>query len=81
MISGLIRPPGAGPRLEKSIISMALSAPVELMLQPSVHEPSSSEGRSFSEAPTVIIFLPLPGVPMVAEEEPELPAEKIWINS
>ena len=71
MSSGFLRLPGAGPRLEKEITSMALFAPVGPMPQPSVQV-----GRSFSEAPTVIMFLPLPGVPMVPALEPELPAEK-----
>ncbi len=79
--SGLTRLPGEGPRLEKLITSMASSAPVGPMLQPSVQAPSSSEGRWFSEAPTVIMFLPLPGVPTVPELGPELPAEKMMIIS
>ncbi len=74
--SGLTRPPGAGPRLEKLMMSMALSAPVGPMPQPSVQAPLSSLGRWFSDAPTVIMFLPLPGVPMVPAPEPLLPAEK-----
>ena len=76
MTSGLTRPPGAGPRLEKSMMSMALLAPVGPIPQPSVQFPFSSVWRWFSEAPTVIMFLPLPGEPMVPAPDPSLPAEK-----
>ncbi len=79
--SGLTRLPGAGPRLEKSMTSMALSAPEGPTRQSSVQAPSSSEGRWFSEAPTVIMFFPFPGVPTVPEVGPELPAEKRMIIS
>jgi len=80
MVSGLTRSPSAGPRLEKPITSMALSAPVGPTLQPSVQSPSSSLGRSFSEAPTLSTFLPVAGLPTVELPEPELPAAKICIN-
>src|SRR3990172_7990016 len=55
MTSGFFRPPGEGPRLEKPITSIALSAPVG----PTAH-PSVQVGRSFSDAPTVIMFFPFP---------------------
>ena len=65
-ISGFQRPspPEAlmGPRLEKEMMSWTLFAPLLLTPQPSV--PVS---RLFSEAPTVRMFLAVPGVETVFE--------------
>ena len=67
--SGLVRWPGAGPRLEKLMTSLALSAPELPTPQPSVQP-----GRTFSDAPTVITFLPAPGDETVAAPGPSFAA-------
>ena len=58
--SGFMRPSCVGPRLEKLMMSLALSAPPFETPQPSVPEP-----RTLSEAPTVITFLAVPGAVML----------------
>src|SRR5262249_39237568 len=56
-ISGFLRPSAAGPRDENPMISFALSAPVSPTPEPS----TPPNGLTFSEAPTVSTFLPVPG--------------------
>ena len=77
-MSGLMRPspPAAltGPRLEKPMMSLALSAPVLPMPQPSF-----PVWRTFSPAPTVMMFLAVPGLLTVLAPDPSLPAAKITI--
>jgi hypothetical protein len=76
--SGLTRasPPDelTGPRLEKAMTSLALSAP-ELP----VPQPSMPVCRTFSPAPMVIMFLAVPGLPTVPALDPPLPAEKTTV--
>ena len=55
-----MRPSCVGPRPEKLMMSLALSAPPFDTPQPSVPEP-----RTLSEAPTVITFLAVPGAVML----------------
>ncbi len=75
LISGLKRPslPAlfTGPRLLKLIRSRRSLAPELAMPQPSV-----PVWRSFSEAPTVMMFLAVPGVETVLLVGPSLPAAK-----
>ena len=81
MTSGLTRLPLAGPRLEKLITSIALLAPLAPTPQPSVQAPDSSlASRLFSDAPTVITFFAVPGVPTEDAAEPSLPAAKTKIS-
>ena len=54
--SGFRRPSWVGPRPEKLMTSVALSAPPFVTPQPSVPEP-----RTLSAAPTVITFFAVPG--------------------
>ena len=71
--SGLTRPSVVGPRLEKVARSWALSASALETPQPSV-----PVGRTFSEAPTEITFLAVPGEVSVSVS---LPAEKTCVIS
>src|SRR5215471_16677992 len=80
-ISGLARPSAHGPRLEKSIISFALSAPVSGSPQPSLPAESSPPlagviDWTFSAAPIVNTFFPAAGEPTLPAPEPALPAAK-----
>ena len=80
IISGLIRPSPPleliGPRLEKPMISLRLSAP-EL----ATPQPSEPVWRKFSPAPTVIMFLAVAGLPTVLAPLPSFPAAKTTVNS
>ena len=58
--SGFMRPSCVGPRPEKLMMSLALSAPAFVTPQPSV-----PESRTLSAAPTVITFLAVPGEVML----------------
>src|SRR5882672_2806247 len=71
MISGFLRESLVGPREEKLMMSSALSAPVLATAQPSV-----PVMRQFSEAPTVMMFLAVPGGWTVDAPGPLLPAAK-----
>ncbi len=73
----MIRPSAQGPRLEKLAMSRALSAAASEIPHPS----GCPKGWTFSEAPTVITFLAVPGAPMVLAPGPEFPAEKTMGNS
>jgi hypothetical protein len=53
----LVRPSSVGPRLEKLMTSRALSDPESGTPQPSL----PPIGRTLSDAPTVMTFLPVPG--------------------
>ena len=64
-----------GPRLEKPMMSLALSAPVLAMPQPSV-----PVWRTFSLAPTVMTFLAVAGLLTVFAAEPSLPAAKTTVS-
>src|SRR5882724_9939590 len=77
--SGFWRPSLHGPRLEKSAMSLALSALESGVLQPSLPSTSLPPFQvacdcTFSAAPTVIIFFAVPGEPTVCAPEPALPA-------
>ena len=58
--SGFIRRSSVGPRLEKSRMSRALLDAASLT------QPSPPVARTFSEAPTVITFLAVPGDVMLS---------------
>ena len=58
--SGFMRPSCVGPRPEKLMMSLALSAPAFVTPQPSV-----PESRTLSAAPTVITFFAVPGEVML----------------
>jgi hypothetical protein len=58
--SGFNRPSSVGPRLEKLMMSRALSAPLFVTPQPSM-----PLGRTPSDAPTVITFFADPSAEMV----------------
>ena len=58
--SGFMRPSWVGPRPEKLMMSLALSAPAFVTPQPSV-----PESRTLSAAPTVITFFAVPGEEML----------------
>ncbi len=75
-MSGLMRPSSVGPRAEKSSTSRALLAPVSGTPQPSV----APIGRTFSDAPTAIAFLAVPGELVVLPPGPEFPAETTSVN-
>src|SRR6218665_1250669 len=71
-ISGFLRPSAVGPRLEKLMMSLRLSAPVSAMAQLS----APPKAWTFSEAPTVMTFLAVPGLPTEFADGPLLPAAK-----
>ena len=60
-MSGLSRPSLVGPRLEKSAMSRALSAPAFVTPQPSV-----PLARTLSDAPTVMTFFAVAWLPSEA---------------
>src|ERR1035437_8240681 len=70
--SGFLRESAHGPRLEKLMMSLALSAP--LSVRPQLSDPP--KGCTFSHVPTVITFLAVPGVPTLLVDGPLLPAAK-----
>src|SRR5215510_6156702 len=80
--SGFLRPSAQGPRLEKKAMSLALLAlesatPQEVLPEGSLPPFAVDIERTFSEAPTVMTFLAVPGAPTVcAPPEPALPAAK-----
>ena len=59
------------------MMSLALSAPVSSMPQPS----APPNGLTFSAAPTVMTFLAVDGSPTVFPPEPPLPAAKTMTYS
>src|SRR3954451_7574213 len=65
-----MRPSSVGPRLEKSMTSRALLAPVSGTPQPSV----APIARTFSDAPTVITFFAVAGDEIVLAPAPAFPA-------
>ena len=72
-MSGLTRPSSAGPRELKPMMSLKLSEPASAM----PHWSGAPKGRGPSVAPTVTMFLAVPGEPMVLAPGPSLPAEKM----
>src|SRR4051812_47297600 len=75
--SGLMRPSSQGPREEKKTMSLALSASVSSM----PHWSAAPNGWTLLAAPAVMMFLAVPGAPMVLAPEPLLPAAKTMIIS
>ena len=71
-MSGFLRPSEEGPRLEKTTMSLTLFASASGVPQPS----APPKACTFSEAPTVMTFLAVPGVPTVLAPGPSLPAAK-----
>ena len=70
--SGFLRPSDVGPRLEKLMMSLALSAPVSPMPQPSA-PPNGLDALGAADGDDVLAG---PGRPTVFAPEPPLPAAK-----
>jgi hypothetical protein len=78
-MSGFFRWSAQGPRLEKSMMSLALSPPVSGSPQPSLPAALFPPlavliERTFSAAPTVITFFAVPGAPTEPAPGPAFPA-------
>ena len=70
-ISGLMRPSGVGPRLEKVATwqdraRVSAGSPVRLTMRGCYGEGTVLTGIKVAVAPTVITFLPIAGLPMLA---------------
>ena len=75
-ISGFLRESDVGPRDEKEMMSLQLSAPVFATPQPSL-----PVMRQFSPEPTVMMFFAVPGGWTVEAPGPLLPAANTIVSS